>query len=31
MSKTLLKISIPEPCKENWATMLPYEKGRYCQ
>ncbi len=25
-----LKISIPEPCTQNWASMSPAEKGRYC-
>lgn len=25
-----LKISIPEPCTQNWANMSPTEKGRYC-
>lgn len=24
------KISIPNPCTENWAAMIPDEKGRYC-
>jgi hypothetical protein len=25
------KISIPEPCNENWAKMTPTEKGRHCK
>ena len=24
------KITIPKPCQENWDTMIPSEKGRYC-
>lgn len=24
------KISVPEPCAENWNEMTPTEKGRYC-
>lgn len=29
MSKAL-KITIPEPCHEKWATMTPTERGRHC-
>ncbi|WP_339662001.1 carboxypeptidase-like regulatory domain-containing protein [Croceibacter atlanticus] len=25
------KISIPEPCHEDWSKMTPTEKGRYCK
>ncbi|MBZ4191111.1 hypothetical protein [Niabella beijingensis] len=25
-----MKIQIPVPCHENWDTMVPQEKGRYC-
>ncbi len=25
-----MKISIPEPCHENWGTMTPNEQGRFC-
>lgn len=26
-----MKLSIPKPCHENWDTMTPNEKGRFCQ
>jgi len=26
-----MKISIPQPCHENWNEMLPAENGRFCQ
>ena len=26
-----MKISIPEPCHENWGIMTPNEQGRFCQ
>lgn len=25
-----IRISIPDPCNQNWNQMLPNEKGRYC-
>ena len=25
-----IKLSVPEPCKEDWDKMTPAEKGRYC-
>jgi len=26
-----IKLSIPNPCRENWDKMTPVEKGRFCQ
>lgn len=26
-----MKLSIPQPCQENWNEMRPEEKGRFCQ
>ncbi|MEP0265451.1 carboxypeptidase-like regulatory domain-containing protein [Dokdonia sp.] len=28
--KKSIKITIPEPCHEDWATMTPTQKGRHC-
>ena len=28
--KKFYSISVPKPCHENWNTMLPEEKGRFC-
>ena len=25
-----IKLSIPTPCHENWHTMSPIEKGKFC-
>ncbi len=25
-----LKIEIKKPCEENWSTMIPSEKGKFC-
>jgi hypothetical protein len=29
--KKQFKLSVPEPCHEDWSTMTPKEKGRFCQ
>ena len=29
--KTFYKLSIPKPCHEDWSTMTPNEKGRFCK
>jgi len=30
MRTKFIKISIPEPCKEDWTKMTPKDKGRFC-
>jgi hypothetical protein len=30
MTKTALRIEVPQPCTQNWSAMTPTEQGRFC-